>query len=324
MSEQVADNGRERMGGMEKPEFTLQRITDGFEFGDGVISGCEGDPETLRIIDDAIETDPAILVAIDAEDDGSPLEDDGCGDGRGVGRIFGGGKKFKRSLNRAKVFGGAAAMAAAARIGLGEAEGRPLNKVFDDSIDELNEKHIDFGAHTADHIKAGREALDSGCGAIDGAPEVVRAAVKFEQAIRGVIKSLHIDDEGLDDVFANYRRYDEQLPALQPYSGKQVMDRIVGAGNVVKELVGGHKERRIVINAVRGYTVDQGLIRARTGDKAQVFAFDSWRLEDIAARLQPEDSRAQHKALLSELVYTLGVAAVLTPGDMPVYMIRTS
>lgn len=323
MHERLIDNGDERKE-MDKPVITVRRITDGFEFGEGVISGQDADPETLRIIDKTIETHHDIIVPIDRMDDGTTIEDDGCGDGRGVGKIIGFGKELKKSLNRAKVFGGAVAMAAAARIGLGKAADKPLNDVFDDSIDMLIERRIDFGAHTADHIKPGKEGIDSGCGAIDGAPEVVLAAVKFENAIRGVIKFLNVDDTGLDEVFDSYRAYSEQLAALPGYRGKKVMERITRLGKVVKELVGAHKERRIVINAVRGYTVNQGLIREATADKAQIFAFDSWRLEDIAAKLYPEDTALQRKALLAELVYTLGVAAVLTPGDMPVYMIQAA
>ncbi len=72
----------------------------------------------------------------------------------------------------------------------------------------------------------------------------------------------------------------------------------------------------------RYHTVNQRLIRMVTGDKAQIFGIDIWRLENIAAKLYPDQPELQHKVFLSELVYTLGVAAVLTKGDLPVDMIQ--
>lgn len=307
---------------MDKPRFVVQRISEGFGFGEGSISGHVENVEVLQSMDTAIEQNPDIIVAIDKDDHGKVIDDDGCGDGRGVRLTTRLGRKLERSLNRAKVFGGAAAMTAASRIGLGKARNRNLNELFDDALDELDEKQIDFGAHTADHVAPGREEKDSGCGAIDGAPAIIPAAVKHENEIRGVIKFLGSPDEGLDEVFDNFKDYGETIPSQPEYRGLRVVNRIKSMGKVLKELFGPHREKRIVINTVPGFTVNQALIREITGGKAQVFAFDSWRLEDIAAKLYPEDTSARQKALLSELVYTLGVASVLTPGDMPVYLIR--
>ena len=61
-----------------------------------------------------------------------------------------------------------------------------------------------------------------------------------------------------------------------------------------------------------------------TEDQAQIFGVDVWRMKDIADKLHSGQPDRQHKALLSELVYTLGEAAVLTKGDVPVYMIQAA
>ncbi len=132
-----------------------------------------------------------------------------------------------------------------------------------------------------------------------------------------------MDSEGLDEVFAEYRHYvGDNLPRQSKYSGNKVMEAIIGAGKVVKRLGGNHRERRVVLNQVKGYTVNQRLIRMVTGSKAQVFGVDAWRLEEISTKMFPDDTVLQHKALLSELVYTLAVSAVLTRGDLPVDMIQ--
>ena len=93
---------------------------------------------------------------------------------------------------------------------------------------------------------------------------------------------------------------------------------------ILKRFVVALYESRIVLNTVRGFTVDQSFVRSYTNNKAQVFAVDTWRLEDIANSLYEGDEQAQHKALHSELVYTLGVAAVLTDGKLPVDLIKES
>jgi hypothetical protein len=77
----------------------------------------------------------------------------------------------------------------------------------------------------------------------------------------------------------------------------------------------------IIMNNFKGHTVDQSLVRQATGDSLQVFAFDVWRVEEIAQKMYPDDAEKQHLSVLSQLVYSMGVAAVLTNGDLPVYSI---
>jgi hypothetical protein len=59
------------------------------------------------------------------------------------------------------------------------------------------------------------------------------------------------------------------------------------------------------------------MVRDVTGGKTQLFDVDIWRLKEIAYALHGGSDYDQ--AFISELVYTLGVAATLTRGDLPVY-----
>jgi hypothetical protein len=266
-------------------------------------------------MDEVIHKSPNIIIAVDTDDDG-------CSDGRETVEVYNKhGEITSRWLNRAKVFGGSVAMTAASLIGLGMARGKLLQEVFNESVDTLEKRKINFGAHT----DSDAEGSNSGCGAIDRAPEAIVAALKYENNIRQVITILGVDTGSLDDVFTNFRHYvSNEMARPQKYSGSKVMKHILSAGKVIKRLGGHHQERRVVINQVRGHTVNQKLIRDVTGGKGQVFAVDTWRLEDIAAGLFPKDTELQHQALLSELVYTLGTSAVLTKGDLPVDMIQTA
>jgi hypothetical protein len=293
------------------------QINDGLGFGEGSVSG-EGAPAVLDTAKEAISSQ-SILVAVDRDEKGHILEDDGCGDGRGVKKIFRLHKQLKRSLHRAKVFGGAAAMTAAGLVGTGRAEGWSVEETFGTAIEKLDERDMDFGAHTDDQATG----ENCGCGAIDKAPEIMHAAITYEPQIRETLGVLGVKTDELNRVYANYHDYIEALPD-EKYSGKRVMEKIVGAGKVVKQLAGKHLEKFIVLNSVRDHTVDQGLVRQQTGGKADVFAVDLWRLQDIAAGLCPQDDRDEAQVFLSELVYTLATAAVLTKGDLPVYLIQQS
>jgi hypothetical protein len=306
---------------LQTKHFDVTRLADGTGFGGGNISSGEK-YELLNRVDEIVQNSPNLLVPVDRDDDGTPLIDDGCGDGRFVKLVVRSERILKRSLNRAKLFGGGVTMTTAALVGLGEAEDKPLNDVFDLSINTLEEKGIDFGGHTDEHAKG----ENCGCGAIDKAPETFFAALKFKDEITSIIEDLTVNNaDDLEDIFVNYSRYTTHVIAEHPdYSGKKVIDRIAGAGKVIKQLGGEHKELGIVLNAVKGFTVNQKLVREETDDEAQIFAVDLWRLEDNAKRLFPEDRAKQYKAFLSGLVHTLAVAAVLTKGDLPVYLTQDS
>jgi len=303
------------------PSFKVRRIVKGFEFGHGSISGLAADHKTLQLVDDAIHSHKDLLVPIDRDNTGKLLTDDGCGDGREVLTIFSLDQTYKRSLNRSKVFGGSATMATASAIGLGEASGQSLNAAFENSIKTLDAKDMDFGAHTDEHM----HGKNCGCGAIDKAPQILFASLKYEMPIRGAITLLLDQVAGLNEVYANFRAYVQQIAADPDYSGKAVMDLILNNkhSRIVKQLGGEHKECRIVLNTVRDYTVNQKLIREMTKDKAQIFAVDVWRMQDIAGKLYGEKS-AQQRAFLSELIYTLATAAVLTKGDLPVDVVEAA
>jgi hypothetical protein len=305
---------------MNTPQIQVERIADGL-FGHGAISG-EAEPEVLETLDNTICHSKDIIVAISREDDGQVLEDDGCGDGRGTTLVYKLGETYKRNLHRAKVFGGSVAMTAAALIGVGKVKYRSFKGIFEDAVALLNRRDMDYGAHTDENASGD----NCGCGAIDRAPEAVVASLKYEEPIREVIKKLGVPPDQLDGVYGNFRDYVNELPANnqkdEPYRGKDVMENIEKSGKVIKRLGGDHKERGIILNMVRGYTVNQELIREATNGKAQVFAVDIPRLEDIANNLFPDDPQKQAQAFLSELVYTLSIAAVLTNGDLPVYMIQ--
>ncbi len=306
------------------PGIKVIKVSAGLGFGDGSISCAaieeQPDNKDLAALTDQAIKSADILVPVSLGPDGQMIKDDGCGDGRNImiklGAVFSKSRNFAKSLYRPKVFGGGATMATAMRIGLDKAGNQPLESVFRAALVQLNRSGMDFGAHIDNHA-AGK---NSGCGAIDKSPQIITAIAQYQQPIANAIVSLGINVDGLAEIFQAFSVFANTLQG-QPYSGRSVLNAIFENHKIIKELADEHKETRIILNFIEGYTVNQELVRSSTGGRAQVFAVDVWRLEKLAVGLWRNDAD-KRLGLLSELAYTLATAAVLTAGDLPVYVVK--
>lgn len=313
----------ERSQEMPLATIEIRQITDGLGYGVGRISHDDREDkvglDVLLAVESAIEDPKLILVPVHLNEHGEPIEGDGCPDGRNHRKIFKGLIEVFKSLTRPKVFGGGATMVASTQIGMGNASGKSIKEVFSASIHKLKKNGVSFGAHTDDHS----EESNSGCGAIDNAPAILKNVVKFREQITSTIENeLGVDSTGLGDVLDNFAGYAETIED-QPHAGVEVVDEIKEADEVVKELVGPHLEMYIVLNYVEDYTVNQEIVRQLSDGKVQVFGVDIWRLRKLVQKVYPDKSAEdQHKALLSELVYSLATAATLTKGDLPVFVVN--
>jgi hypothetical protein len=282
-------------------------------------------PQVMQTVDSEIRSGE-ILIPIDRDDSGQLITDDGCGDGRGVNVVMRGMDVLKKSLNRAKVFGGGLTMGVAARIGLGRAKDR-LKEEYSQEADAFKHYGIDYGAHIDENFGD----IDSGCGAIDKAPLNIANAVKYRSQIEQTVEAVsgHVFGgfgEGMKDVlsgvFDNYEQYLKEQPN-EDHAGTEIIDVAAKDSKVVKELDSkeGHREVAIVLNFVEDMTVDQRRIRDKTGNVAQVFGVDIPRLVKIADRRYENDDDKK-AAFVSMLVYTLSTAVTLTDGTLPVYGVR--
>ncbi|HYF97117.1 MAG TPA: hypothetical protein VD947_03720 [Patescibacteria group bacterium] len=313
---------------LDKLEFKGEVIApEGLGFGEGSISVVARledpeDPLTPQIMGkvDEILTGKKALVP-------KETDDDGCPDGRGVGRILKGLTFINESFHRAKVFGGGLTMGVSARIGLGQAK-TGLKKLFKSESKELRNAGLDYGAHTA----AGAPDNKSGCGAIDESPVIVGNVPNYREDIKATVGGLSVileendvntDEIYVDEVIDNYEGYKENYIVDENYAGKEVMEEVVLEDEkVVKELEGPHLEVAIAINTVKDMTVDQELIRSETDGIAQVFVVDLWRIVEIADK-RYKDPQERSKAVISMLAYSLSTAATLTDGTLPVYLIKS-
>lgn len=308
---------------------------DGLGFGEGKISvktrlqdaGDALTPEVMEAVDDEIRNGE-ILVPIDRDDSGQLITDDGCGDGRGVNMVMRGMDVLKKSLHRAKVFGGGLTMGVAARIGLGSAK-KILKEEYSLEADAFKHYGIDYGAHIDEDFGE----KNSGCGAIDQAPLNIANAIKYRNRIEQTIEAVSgyvfggYDENmkgALDEVFGNYQRYHDEQPN-EDHAGSEIIDVAADDNKVVKELDNkeGHREVAVVLNLVENMTINQQLIREKTGNVAQAFGVDIPRLFKIANR-RYEDEKDRRAAFVSMLVYTLSTATTLTDGTLPVYITKAN
>ncbi len=301
-------------------DFDISKVCGGLGIGEGSISARviakSAGVDVITRVDHAIHS-PEILVDVSRDDDGSLIDDDGCGDGRITKVVMRGRELLHRSLNRAKVFGGGCTMAVADLVGSGAADDTLL-ATFQSAIDVLAKQMINFGSHTADHVASPGKC---GCGAIDEAAKTIEWVSKHGDVIVRQFEALGVQTEGLHEVLDNYVRFAEKITG-QEFQGASVMELIINRGKIVKQLGGMHLEARIILNYVKGKTLNQGLIHSLSDGKVDVFGVDVWRMQELAVGLHPDDARAEHRAFQSMLAYTLAVAAVLTKGDLPVYAIK--
>ena len=303
-------------------EISTTKICDGLGVGEGSISGnaianAAGTSVMGRV--EAVIASPEILVAVSRDDDGRLIDDDGCGDGRIAKVVMRGHEILHRSLHRAKVFGGGCTMTVADLIGSDDTDDTLL-ATFNDAINILAERMINFGAHTADQVPTPDKC---GCGAIDGAAEAITWAVSHRDAITQQFEMLGVLTDGLGEVLDNFEKFASKT-AGQTFHGADVMELIVSRGKIVKQLSGVHVEACIILNYVKEQTLDQGRIHSVSDGNVDIFGVDVWRMQELAKDLHPEDERAEFRAFQSMLVYTLAVAAILTKGDLPVYAVMST
>lgn len=326
----------------EKTEAQVKLLfPNGFGYGDGVVSvkvqmeSGELSHESLCIALEIAKSDPGLYVQVDHEAD-----DDGCGDGRATNMIYrllnpitGVIERYKRSLRRAKLFGGGLVTTSSMwRAVEGPDEHTTLEGDREFIADKLAQHGIKHGAHTA----IGHDDDKScGCGAIDHYEDISRNVTVFRGQINKTLRIVYGDsfDDNLhavDSVFETYASLNDTYFANT--NGAQTMKFIESRGSVIKQLEGAHKEGMVVINDVEGTTFDQAafrqkLIKQGISTDIQAFVVDLWRgrmyaefIADRAAELGHGREESYRRAYADFLIRTLAVSATLTAGDQPVIL----
>jgi hypothetical protein len=325
----------------KEQEYKVELIApNGLGFGEGGISvqtqieNGELHRESLEAAIEIVTHDEEVYVQVDDE-----ANDDGCGDGRETSRIYklldpltNETQEFKRSLRRAKLFGGGLIAASSMwRAVDGDPKAKTLHgdRAFIQA--ELKKRGVSYGAHTDDHA----EGENCGCGAIDKYDVISSNVLKYKNNILDTLQALYgsaFEDnaDAISSVYSVYEQLGEEY--FNGLTGKSTMSDIEKDGAVVKQLRGKHMEDMVVLNDVEGTTLDQEKLREKLVAKGlspniQAFAVDAWRgrmyadvVADIADENGHDRDEAYKIAYADFLIRTLAVSGTLTKGDQPVVL----
>jgi hypothetical protein len=345
MTEQLADKGVQNMPyDISEREITHEVVClaeNGLGFGEGTIgtesriAKGEATREDYRIVGEIIANDPEVFTTVDED-----APDDGCGDGRQAALIFrinpetGQFETFNKSRRRAKVFGGGLVVASSMWRAI-DGPAKRNETVYGDRefiAEELAQMNIQYGAHTDNHAEGDK----CGCGAIDQYPKITENIVDYKHEIIKTLSALYGDsfDDNKDAISSVFETYGVMMKDEDYFAnaqGAKTMNLIQGKGSVVKQLADEHLEGRIILNDVEGTTVDQRVFdeklrAAGVTSEVQLFVVDIWRgrmYADAVAKIAEKHIDADYEnarkiAYADFLIRTLGVAARLTAGDLPV------
>jgi hypothetical protein len=326
---------------------------DGIGFGEGNISyreavdGGELLPEVDAYAREILMSGECLV----------PIEedDDGCIDGRLADAISfpdpAGGGVVRKEIpssdqvhERAKVPGGGAPV----RLLMWFATRKPLgdNIVADISraAQKAAKKGQPSGMHNGEHLK--ERTCD--CGAIDHLPAIMEITTgKYRQKISDNVQALSsligspISKNAFDHAMRGWQEILGDEEYLKDSNGKKLYEAI--ANGVVesqgkaeskkpiavsKHLRGDHRERYIVLDCVPGAITSQAVFRQKLGERfpdvpadqlPDFFSVTLPRIEEIAAAMSHYDREIESAALASGLAQTLGTAAKLTDGSLPVF-----
>lgn len=190
----------------------------------------------------------------------------------------------------------------------------------------LKANGVQIGGHTTLSAKnnnyknpeTGEE--QTGCGAAEKHAPAIRKILQNNDLIFNVADKMFSNiSHGSFDKSQNEKQRTNSI--LDTYSPKKMLDleRTHGGDNNVEVLEGSHEELAVVLNYVRGTTVDRDAM-VRESNK-EVFGIDMWYLQDLAKALsrgRPDAEEIYEPLLYAMCAYQIAVYSELCDGSHPV------
>jgi hypothetical protein len=187
---------------------------------------------------------------------------------------------------------------------------------------------------------------NTGCGAIDKMLEILKVMGEYDIDDQGARKYLvrdyaweiakpYMEKEGFEKAFEGiqvmlqtlnethfndrYFQKEESTGSTRFRSG--ILNKVKEGGrqlgkNTVERLSGEHNEVFLMVNYVTGETFDRDGFSSETGGKAQAFNYDVWVIAQRAQNVFPDDAEKQRTFILTNIMYAIGTAMVLTDGSL--------
>lgn len=237
--------------------------------------------------------------------------------------------------------GGTAAASIAYRVAVknGYAQDETVLDDLDYIIRQYKKYDIYFGGHIDDHATG----KNTGCGAIDKMPAILRKFSQFEaiEELFGLVKALlgnafsedtfHLLSGRLIRLQGNKRAYlqkdDNGEYAYRSRLIDDIRNSADGSSAAIEKLIGEHKEVGLIINLVPNTTFDRDRFSFDNKDEIQLFNYDFWRTQQIAELLNPVNYTmseiAQHLVIRQRnefvtfsAMYGVATAMILTDGSI--------
>lgn len=266
------------------------------------------------------------------------------------GRMTLGWEKFdekQRTSLGPKIAGGTPHAALASRIV--DSTDITDNLRFEDDIKHVVERYSDIGIGFGGHADTHAKGWNTGCGAVDNINLILEKLQRPEpqEELRGLAQIIlgdaydapYIVNEVigrmlfLDALKPSYMPKENNDPTGQFLYKKTVVDLLrkeaKSEGEVVPQLAGDHGEVALVLNSVKGTTLDTDRFNFDNGGEIQLFGWDLWEMYEEAMRLYPysmhtkphDQKQAINKRLKHITTRTLlgiSTAMVLTDGSLKV------
>lgn len=223
------------------------------------------------------------------------------------------------------------------------------NLRFEDDIKHVVGRYQDIGIGFGGHVDTHAKGWNTGCGAVDNINLILEKLQRPEpqEQLRGLAQIILGDAYDaphlVNEVIGRMLFLDALKPSYMPKENRNAAGEFLykktvvnllrkeakSKAEVVPQLAGHHAEVAIVLNSVKGTTVDTDRFSFDNGGDVQVFGWDLWEMYEEAARLYPyrmydkwhDQKRAIAKRLKHITTRTLlgiSTAMVLTDGSLKV------
>ena len=223
------------------------------------------------------------------------------------------------------------------------------NLRFEDDIKHVVKRYQDIGIGFGGHVDTHAHGWNTGCGAVDNINLILEKLQRPEpqEQLRGLAQIILGDGfDGpfiVNEVIGRMLFLDALKPSYMPKenhdpSGQFLYKKIVvdllrkearSKADAVPQLAGEHGEVALVLNSVKGTTVDTDRFGFDNKGEIQVFGWDLWEMYEEASRLYPysmhdkwgEQKRAiakRVKHITTRTLLGISTAMVLTDGSLKV------
>lgn len=220
-----------------------------------------------------------------------------------------------------QVPGGAPGAALAYRLGVDQDD--LTRGTFLNDVEVMIDAYMRFGLAPGGHRDDSEHELGVGCGALDGAPVILRhmtntALVEDHKRLVKTLLSAHFHRDDYLRVMGAGLVLDSRA-SVYFHGSDQIINMLEKRSpHSVSELKGVHAESLVCVNFVPNTTLASNRFAHDHGGM-QAFGYDIWRSRQLAATLLPLPSQTvdRNRFIMARVMLTVATLMTLTDGSLP-------